>query len=72
MATTEVSPPIPYLLIPYLLTVNEAAQYLTVKPCTVRKWIRLKRIPSTKLFGAVRIQKSVLDELIAQSTRKAR
>jgi len=53
-----------------LFNVTRAAEYLTLRPSTIRKWIQAGRIPVTKLGGCVRIQKHFLDELIEASTGK--
>jgi len=53
-----------------LFNITRSAEYLTVKPGTIRKWIQIGRIPVTKLGGCVRIQKHFLDELIEASTGK--
>lgn len=55
-----------------LFNINQAAEYLTVKPSTIRKWVWTKQISYVKLNrGAIRIRKQVLDALIEASTVKA-
>ena len=54
-----------------LLTVGEAAKRLGLKPSTLYQWSYQRRIRVVKLFGALRIQESVIDDLIAASVRPA-
>jgi excisionase family DNA binding protein len=56
-----------------LLTVVDAAQYLGVRPWTLRHWISDRKIDVVKYGnGAVRIKRSVLDRYVASCTIKAR
>ena len=56
-----------------LLTVNEAAAYLTIKPWTLRHWISDRKVDIVKYGnGIVRIRRSVLDRYVASCTIKAR
>ena len=56
-----------------LLTVVDAAQYLGVRPWTLRHWISDRKIEVVKYGkGAVRIRQSVLDRYLASCTIKAR
>jgi excisionase family DNA binding protein len=56
-----------------LKTVEEAAQYLRVKPATIRAWTLRRKLPFVKVFGhAVRIQLSDLQALIRAGTVPAR
>jgi excisionase family DNA binding protein len=56
-----------------LLTVNEAAAYLTIKPWTLRHWISDRKIDIVKYGnGIVRVRRSVLDRYVASCTLKAR
>lgn len=48
-----------------LLTVDEAAKYLTVTPRFVRRLIEERRIPKVKLGKFVRIHRDDLDAFIA-------
>lgn len=49
-----------------LLTVDEVASYLGVRPETVRNWIRDKSITAVRLpKGVYRIRKSELDRLLS-------
>lgn len=48
-----------------LLTVDQAAEYLTVTPRFVRRLIEERRIPFVKLGKFVRLQTTDLDEFIA-------
>ena len=44
-----------------ILTLEEVAQYLRLKPQTIYKWAQEKRIPAAKLGKEWRFRKSVLD-----------
>lgn len=56
-----------------LLTVPEAAQYLGIRPWTLRHWISDRKIDVVKYGnGAVRIKRSVLERFVATCTIKAR
>jgi len=45
-------------------TVNEAAQYLALKPSTIRKMIFQRRIPKVKLGRAVRVRQADLEAIL--------
>ena len=45
-----------------LMTVEEVAQYLRLKPQTIYKWAQEKRIPAVKLGEEWRFRKRILDE----------
>jgi excisionase family DNA binding protein len=45
-----------------LMTVEEVAQYLRLKPQTIYKWAQEKRIPAVKLGKEWRFRKRILDE----------
>ena len=49
-----------------LLTVNEAAQRLTVTPSAIRRRILERRIAFVKIGRCVRIPESAVSELIAE------
>lgn len=56
-----------------LLTVLEAANYLKIRPWTLRHWICNHKIDVVKYGnGAVRIRRSVLDRFVARCTIRAR
>jgi excisionase family DNA binding protein len=56
-----------------LKTVEEAAEYLRVKPATIRAWTLRRKLPFVKVFGrAVRIKLSDLQALIQAGTVPAR
>ena len=56
-----------------LLTVPEAAEYLGIRPWTLRHWISDRKIDVVKYGnGAVRIKRSVLERFVATCTIKAR
>ena len=48
------------MIIKKYLSVQSAASLIDVSPWTIRKWIKLKRIPVYKFGGAVRIKESDL------------
>lgn len=45
-----------------LMTVEEVARYLRLKPQTIYKWAQEKRIPAVKLGKEWRFRKRILDE----------
>jgi len=49
---------------PDIMTLEEVARYLKVKPQTVYKWAQDGQIPGTKLSKEWRFRKSILDEWI--------
>jgi excisionase family DNA binding protein len=51
-----------------LLTVNEAAQALGVKPATVRSWIWKRQIEYVKVSRSVRIPSEAVKKLIERGT----
>ena len=56
-----------------LLAVPAAAQYLGIKPWTLRHWISDRKIDVVKYGnGAVRIKRSVLQRFVTSCTIKAR
>jgi len=50
-----------------ILTVEDVARYLKMKPQTVYKWAQEGRIPGTKLCKEWRFRKSIIDEWIDTS-----
>jgi len=44
-----------------LLTTDEVADLLNVKPSTIRKWVHLEQIPVVRLGRAVRFQVDIPD-----------
>ena len=52
-----------------LLTYQEAAEILSVKPQTLRQWVCYKRIPYVKIGSAVRFRPEQLEEFILNSAR---
>jgi excisionase family DNA binding protein len=56
-----------------LLSVPDVAQYLGIRPWTLRHWISERKIESVKYGnGAVRVKRSVLERFVATCTIKAR
>lgn len=52
-----------------LLTYQEAAEILSVKPQTLRQWVCYKRIPYVKIGSAVRLKPTQIQEFINESSR---
>lgn len=52
-----------------LLTYEEAAEILAVKPQTLRQWVCYKRIPYVKIGSAVRFKPAQIQEFINGSSR---
>jgi excisionase family DNA binding protein len=46
---------------PEILTIEEVAQYLRLKPQTIYKWAQEKRIPAAKLGKEWRFRRSIID-----------
>ncbi len=44
-----------------ILTIEEVAEYLRLKPQTIYKWAQEKRIPAAKLGKEWRFRRSVID-----------
>ena len=44
-----------------IMTIEEVATYLRLKPQTIYKWAQEKRIPATKLGKEWRFRKSLID-----------
>jgi excisionase family DNA binding protein len=49
-----------------LVTIDDAAAYLACTPAAVKKWIRLKTLPSVKVGRLRRIRMSALETFIEQ------
>jgi excisionase family DNA binding protein len=50
-----------------IMTLEEVARYLKVKPQTIYKWAQEETIPGTKLGKEWRFRRSILDEWIDSS-----
>lgn len=50
-----------------LLTVHEAANYLRIKPSTLRLWRLQGRLPVVKIGGAIRFRREDLNSFIKES-----
>jgi excisionase family DNA binding protein len=50
-----------------LLTIDEAARLLRLKPSTIRDWLYKRRIAFVKLGGRVFLRRGDVESLIAQS-----
>ena len=60
-------------MLPKLLTVQEAAEALRVKPATIRAWIlRRARINSVRVGRAVRIPEAEIERLLRNGLRPAK
>ena len=55
-----------------IMTLEEVARYLKVKPQTVYKWAQEGQIPGTKLSKEWRFRRSILDEWIDTSILHSR
>jgi excisionase family DNA binding protein len=56
-----------------LLTVDQAAELLNVRPSTIRAWLLRRKVTKVKLLdGAVRLIESELLEIIDRGTVPAR
>ena len=49
-----------------ILTLEEVAHYLRLKPQTIYKWAQERRIPAVKLGKEWRFRKSILDRWLDQ------
>lgn len=47
------------------MTVSEVAEYLTVRPSTIRTWTRDRKIPTIALGSLVRYDKEQIDKWMA-------
>ena len=54
-----------------LLSYQEVADILGLKPNTLRAWVSARKIPFVKLGSAVRFTPKMVDEIIEKSTRGA-
>ncbi|MDP8259634.1 MAG: helix-turn-helix domain-containing protein [Candidatus Gygaella obscura] len=45
-----------------LLTIEELAEYLRVKPRTIYDWLYKKKVPALKIVGQWRFRKDKIDE----------
>ena len=53
-----------------IMTLEEVALYLRLKPQTIYKWAQEKRIPAVKLGKEWRFRKSVLDRWFDEQMRR--
>jgi excisionase family DNA binding protein len=51
-----------------LLTTEQAAKYLTIKPWTLRAWVSQRKIPFVKIGRCVRFEQSALDNFILKNS----
>jgi excisionase family DNA binding protein len=56
----------------HLLTVNEAAERLGIRPSTVRQWIWTRKIPMVKIGRCVRVPVEAVSRFIEANTVAAR
>lgn len=55
------------------LRVEEAAEFLNVKPSTIRAWLLRRKLPRVKVGGrCVRIPLEALEKLVTENTVPAR
>jgi len=52
-----------------LLRAEEAADKLSLKVSTIRRWILEKRLPTVKLGRAIRIPEDAINKIIADAYR---
>lgn len=45
-----------------LMTIDDLAHYLKVKPRTIYEWLRRKKIPATKVIGQWRFRRERIDK----------
>lgn len=50
--------------------VDLLAEYLSVSPNTIRKWIRQDRIPFIRIHGSIRFDKQRIDVWMDKSSKK--
>jgi excisionase family DNA binding protein len=55
-----------------LLTINEAAEHLGIRPSTVRAWIGSRKIPMVKVGRCVRVPMEAVNRFIEANTVPAR
>lgn len=55
-----------------LVSVNEAAATLGISPWTVRRWVRERRLPVTRLGRALRFAPEALQRHVVANTVEAR
>ena len=51
----------------HLLTVGEAAEYLSVTPKTIRNWVGAGTLPKVKVGRCLRLDQRALDRFLAAS-----
>jgi excisionase family DNA binding protein len=54
-----------------LLTVEEAAHALTLRPGTVRAWILQRKIPVIRVGRSVRVRRSLIEDLFERNSYPA-
>ena len=54
-----------------LLTVRQAAEFLALRPSTVRKMIHQRRLPVVRIGRSVRIKEIDLEEIVRDGYRRA-
>ncbi len=56
-----------------LLRVEEAADFLNVRPSTIRAWLLRRKLPKVRVSSrSVRVPRQALEKLIAENTVPAR
>ncbi len=55
-----------------LMTTDEVADLLSVKPATIRKWVYLQEIPVVRLGRAVRFRLDAVEEWVKEKSHKAK
>ena len=49
-----------------LLTIQDVAQWLTVKPSTLYVWVAQKKMPALKIHGLIRFQREQIESWLAE------
>ena len=55
-----------------LLTTDEVADLLNVKPSTIRKWVHLEQIPVVRLGRAVRFRVEAVEKWVNERSKQPR
>ena len=55
-----------------LMTTDEVADLLNVRPSTIRKWVHLEQIPVVRLGRAVRFRADALEKWVNERSQQPR
>ncbi len=53
-----------------IMDVGEVAEYLSIAPSTVYKWVEQRRIPYTKIGNLLRFPKSLIDQWLLKRSKQ--